>query len=62
MYIFICKSILDNILDFLKIFLLPMPLFLLSTHKQCILGHFIQNITDMFPPKPYTLAGMVLHF
>jgi hypothetical protein len=30
-------------------FLLPMPLFLLSTHKQCILSHFIHNSTAMFP-------------
>jgi hypothetical protein len=31
------------------IFLWPMPLFLISTHKQCILSHFIHNSSAMFP-------------
>jgi hypothetical protein len=34
---------------FFLIFLWPMPLFLLSAHKQCILSHFIHNSTPMFP-------------
>jgi hypothetical protein len=34
---------------FLNIFLWPMPLFLLSTQKQCILSHLINNSTAMFP-------------
>jgi hypothetical protein len=34
-----------------KIFLWPMPLFLLSTHKQCILSHFVHNSTAMFSIK-----------
>jgi hypothetical protein len=29
-----------------------MPLFLLSTHKQCILSHFIQNSIAVFPKNP----------
>jgi hypothetical protein len=29
----------------------PMPLFLLSTHKQCILSHFINNSTATYIPK-----------
>jgi hypothetical protein len=34
---------------FLKYFLWPMSSFLLSTHKQCILSHFIHNSTAMLP-------------
>jgi hypothetical protein len=43
------------ILKFKKMW--PMPLSFLSTHKQCILSHFINNSIAMFPLKPYTLAG-----
>jgi hypothetical protein len=35
----------------------PMPLLLLSAHKQCILSHFIHNSIAMLPKKPFTLAG-----
>jgi hypothetical protein len=38
-----CKKILIK-----NIYLWPMPLFLLSTHKQCISSHFIHNSTAMF--------------
>jgi hypothetical protein len=34
---------------YIPIFLWPMPLFLFSTHKQCILSHFINISTGMFP-------------
>jgi hypothetical protein len=34
---------------FFKYFLWPMPLFLLSTHKQCILSHYKHNSTAVFP-------------
>jgi hypothetical protein len=32
--------------------LVAMPLFLLSTHKQCILSHFLYNRAAMFPKIP----------
>jgi hypothetical protein len=41
----------------IQTFLWSIPLFLLSTHKQCTLSHFGNNSTAMFPLKPYTLAG-----
>jgi hypothetical protein len=34
---------------FFKIFLWQMPLFLLTTNKQCILSRFIYNSIAMFP-------------
>jgi hypothetical protein len=38
------------LIRFKNILLWPMPLFLLSTHKQCILSHFMHNSTAaMFP-------------
>jgi hypothetical protein len=35
--------------NFKKVFLRPVPLFLLSTHKQCVLSHFIHNSSQCFP-------------
>jgi hypothetical protein len=37
----------DKISNFYNLW--PKPLFLLATHKQCILSHFIHNSTAMFP-------------
>jgi hypothetical protein len=47
---FLHISARPTLVGFFKyIFLWPMPLFILSTHKQCIWSHFIHNSTAMFP-------------
>jgi hypothetical protein len=51
------NALLESYYVLFLIFLWPMPLFLTSTHKKCILSHFIHNSTAMFPLKPNTLAG-----
>jgi hypothetical protein len=47
----------NRLFFFLKYFCGQFLYFSFSTHKQCILSHFIHNSTAMIPWKPYTLVG-----